>query len=157
MDNLNWKPAKPPSKRGVKALRKDTGLSELVARILVQRGIKTLDDAENFLRPKLEDLHDPMLMLNLNKAVNRLYEAIHKGERIMVYGDYDVDGTTSVAMVASFLDALGVQIVPYIPMRYQEGYGVSKEGVNRARKSGCTVLITLDCGTKDFEALDYAA
>lgn len=157
MDNLNWKPAKPPSKRGVKALRKDTGLSELVARILVQRGIKTLDDAENFLRPKLEDLHDPMLMLNLNKAVNRLHDAIHKGERIMVYGDYDVDGTTSVAMVASFLDAVGVQIVPYIPMRYQEGYGVSKEGVNRARKSGCTVLITLDCGTKDFEALDYAA
>jgi single-stranded-DNA-specific exonuclease len=157
MDNLNWKPAKPPSKRGVKALRKDTGLSELVARILVQRGIKTIDDAENFLRPKLEDLHDPLLMLNLEKAVKRIELAIHKGERIMVYGDYDVDGTTSVAMVASFLDAVGVQIVPYIPMRYQEGYGVSKEGVNRARKSGCTVLITLDCGTKDFEALDYAA
>lgn len=157
MDNLNWKPAKAPSKRGVKALRKDTGLSELVARILAQRGIRTLDDAENFLRPKLEDLHDPMIMLNMKKTVKRLNEAIHKGERIMVYGDYDVDGTTSVAMVASFLDAVGVQIVPYIPMRYQEGYGVSKEGVNRARKSGCTVLITLDCGTKDFEALDYAS
>ena len=75
----------------------------------------------------------------------------------MVYGDYDVDGTTSVAMVASFLEAIDMQIVPYIPMRYQEGYGVSKDGVDRARKSGCTVLITLDCGTKDFEALDYAS
>ena len=93
----------------------------------------------------------------MKKAVNRIHKAIIDQERVMVYGDYDVDGTTSVAMVASFLEALDVQIVPYIPMRYQEGYGVSKDGVDRARKSGCTVLITLDCGTKDFEALDYAS
>ena len=92
----------------------------------------------------------------MDKVISRLNKAIRNQERIMVYGDYDVDGTTSVAMVASFLEALDVQIVPYIPMRYQEGYGVSKDGVDRARKSGCTVLITLDCGTKDFEALDYA-
>jgi single-stranded-DNA-specific exonuclease len=157
MENLNWKPAKQPAKKEVKALIKDTGLTELVARILVQRGVTTLENAEDFLKPKLEDLHDPELMLNMDKAIGRLNKAIRNQERIMVYGDYDVDGTTSVAMVASFLEALDVQIVPYIPMRYQEGYGVSKDGVDRARKSGCTMLITLDCGTKDFEALDYAS
>jgi single-stranded-DNA-specific exonuclease len=96
-------------------------------------------------------------MLNMEKAVMRLNRAILGHERIMVYGDYDVDGITSVAMVSSFLEGLDVQIVPYIPMRYQEGHGVSKEGVDRASKSGCTILITLDCGTKDFEALNYAA
>ena len=90
----------------------------------MQRGVSCLDDAENFLKPKLDDLHNPELMLNMDKAVKRLNKAISH-ERIMVYGDYDVDGTTSVAMVA-FLEALDVQIVPYIPMRYQEGYGVSK-------------------------------
>jgi len=157
MDILKWKPASPPKKGVVNSLRKETGLSEMVTKILVQRGIETIEHAEIFLRPKLEDLHDPDTMLNMEKAVTRLNKAILKRERIMVYGDYDVDGTTSVAMVSSFLEGLDVQIVPYIPMRYQEGYGVSKEGVDRARKSGCTILLTLDCGTKDFEALNYAA
>jgi single-stranded-DNA-specific exonuclease len=157
MDNLKWKPANPPKKGVVNSLCKKTGLSEMVTKILVQRGIETMEQAETFLRPRLEDLHDPDTMLNMEKAVTRLNQAILKHERIMVYGDYDVDGTTSVAMVSSFLEGLDVQIVPYIPMRYQEGYGVSKEGVDRARKSGCTILITLDCGTKDFEALNYAA
>mgnify|MGYP006088604481 CR=1 FL=1 len=157
MDILKWKPANPPKKGVVNSLRKETGLSEMVTKILVQRGIETIEHAETFLRPRLEDLHDPDTMLNMEKAVTRLNKAILKHERIMVYGDYDVDGTTSVAMVSSFLEGLDVQIVPYIPMRYQEGYGVSKEGVDRARKSGCTILLTLDCGTKDFEALNYAA
>ena len=157
MDILKWKPASPPKKGVVNSLRKETGLSEMVTKILVQRGIETIEHAETFLRPRLEDLHDPDTMLNMEKAVTRLNKAILKRERIMVYGDYDVDGTTSVAMVSSFLEGLDVQIVPYIPMRYQEGYGVSKEGVERARKSGCTILLTLDCGTKDFEALNYAA
>jgi single-stranded-DNA-specific exonuclease len=157
MDNLKWKPANPPKKGVVNSLCKKTGLSEMVVKILVQRGVETIEQAETFLRPRLEDLHDPDTMLNMEKAVTRLNKAILKHERIMVYGDYDVDGTTSVAMVSSFLEGLDVQIVPYIPMRYQEGYGVSKEGVDRARKSGCTILLTLDCGTKDFEALNYAA
>ena len=157
MDILKWKPASPPKKGVVNSLRKETGLSEMVTKILVQRGVETIEHAETFLRPRLEDLHDPDTMLNMEKAVTRLNKAILKRERIMVYGDYDVDGTTSVAMVSSFLEGLDVQIVPYIPMRYQEGYGVSKEGVERARKSGCTILLTLDCGTKDFEALNYAA
>ena len=157
MDNLKWKAAESPKKKAVNDLCEETGLTYMVAQILVQRGVTTLVEAENFLRPKLEDLHDPETMLNMEKAVKRIEKAINRGERIMVYGDYDVDGTTSVAMVSTFLEGLNVQIVPYIPMRYQEGYGVSKDGVDRARKSGCTVLITLDCGTKDFEALEYAA
>ncbi|HHZ97895.1 MAG TPA: single-stranded-DNA-specific exonuclease RecJ [Flavobacteriales bacterium] len=157
MDILKWTAAKPPKSGAVNSLCKETGLTEMVAQILVQRGVENIEQAENFLRPKLEDLHDPETMMNMDKAVTRLNKAILKHERIMVYGDYDVDGTTSVAMVSSFLEGLDVQIVPYIPMRYQEGYGVSRDGVDRARKSGCTILITLDCGTKDFDALEYAA
>ena len=157
MDKLKWKPANQPEKGAVSSLCKEIGLSEMVTKILVQRGFETAERTETFLSPKLEDLHDPETMLNMEKAVARLNRAILGHERIMVYGDYDVDGITSVAMVSSFLEGLDVQIVPYIPMRYQEGHGVSKEGVDRARKSGCTVLITLDCGTKDFEALNYAA
>ena len=157
MDKLKWKPANQPEKGAVRSLCKEIGLSEMVTKILVQRGFETVEHTETFLCPKLEDLHDPDTMLNMEKAVTRLNRAILGHERIMVYGDYDVDGITSVAMVSSFLEGLDVQIVPYIPMRYQEGHGVSKEGVDRARKSGCTVLITLDCGTKDFEALNYAA
>jgi single-stranded-DNA-specific exonuclease len=157
MDKLKWKPAPQPKKGVVSSLCKEIGLSEMVTKILVQRGFETSEHTETFLCPKLEDLHDPDTMLNMEKAVMRLNRAILGHERIMVYGDYDVDGITSVAMVSSFLEGLDVQIVPYIPMRYQEGHGVSKEGVDRARKSGCTILITLDCGTKDFEALNYAA
>ena len=157
MDKLKWKPAPQPKKGVVSSLCKEIGLSEMVTKILVQRGFETAEHTETFLFPKLEDLHDPDTMLNMEKAVMRLNKAILGHERIMVYGDYDVDGITSVAMVSSFLEGLDVQIVPYIPMRYQEGHGVSKEGVDRASKSGCTVLITLDCGTKDFEALNYAA
>jgi single-stranded-DNA-specific exonuclease len=157
MDKLKWKPAPQPKKGVVSSLCKEIGLSEMVTKILVQRGFETTEHIETFLCPKLEDLHDPDTMLNMEKAVMRLNRAILGHERIMVYGDYDVDGITSVAMVSSFLEGLDVQIVPYIPMRYQEGHGVSKEGVDRARKSGCTILITLDCGTKDFEALNYAA
>ena len=157
MDKLKWKPAPQPKKGVVSSLCKEIGLSEMVTKILVQRGFETAEHTETFLCPKLEDLHDPDTMLNMEKAVTRLNRAILGHERIMVYGDYDVDGITSVAMVSSFLEGLDVQIVPYIPMRYQEGHGVSKEGVDRASKSGCTILITLDCGTKDFEALNYAA
>jgi single-stranded-DNA-specific exonuclease len=157
MDKLKWKPAPQPKKGVVSSLCKEIGLSEMVTKILVQRGFETSEHTETFLCPKLEDLHDPDTMLNMEKAVMRLNRAILGHERIMVYGDYDVDGITSVAMVSSFLEGLDVQIVPYIPMRYQEGHGVSKEGVDRASKSGCTILITLDCGTKDFEALNYAA
>jgi len=115
------------------------------------------ESVHDFLDPSREKLHDPFLMKDMDKAVARIMKAIERKERIMVYGDYDVDGTTSVAMVSSFFRGLQVPVVPYIPMRYGEGYGVSPKGVERAKVSGCTVLITLDCGTKDFDALAAAA
>lgn len=157
MDNLEWKPALAPNFQQVGSLSQDTGLSPLVASLLIQRGMATAEDVHDFLDPSREKLHDPFLMKDMDKAVARIMKAIDRKERIMVYGDYDVDGTTSVAMVSSFLKGLQVQVVPYVPMRYGEGYGVSPKGVERAKVSGCTVLITLDCGTKDFEALDVAA
>ena len=157
MDNLEWKPALAPNFQQVGSLSQDTGLSPLVASLLIQRGMATAEDVHDFLDPSREKLHDPFLMKDMDKAVARIMKAIDRKERIMVYGDYDVDGTTSVAMVSSFLKGLQVQVVPYVPMRYGEGYGVSPKGVERAKVSGCTVLITLDCGTKDFEALDAAA
>jgi single-stranded-DNA-specific exonuclease len=119
--------------------------------------MNSLDEVVDFLDPNREKLHDPFLMKDMDKAVSRIMKAIEGNERIMVYGDYDVDGTTSVAMVSSFFKGLQVQVLPYIPMRYGEGYGVSPKGVERAKVSGCSLLITLDCGTKDFDALAAAA
>ena len=157
MDNLEWKPAPAPDFQEVGRLSQDTGLSPLVASLLIQRGMASSESVHDFLDPSREKLHDPFLMKDMDKAVARIMKAIERKERIMVYGDYDVDGTTSVAMVSSFFRGLQVPVVPYIPMRYGEGYGVSPKGVERAKVSGCTVLITLDCGTKDFDALAAAA
>ena len=157
MDNLEWKPAPAPDFQEVGRLSQDTGLSPLVASLLIQRGMASSESVHDFLDPSREKLHDPFLMKDMEKAVARIMKAIERKERIMVYGDYDVDGTTSVAMVSSFFRGLQVPVVPYIPMRYGEGYGVSPKGVERAKVSGCTVLITLDCGTKDFDALAAAA
>ena len=157
MDNLEWKPAPAPDFQEVGRLSQDTGLSPLVASLLSQRGMSTSESVHDFLDPNREKLHDPFSMKDMDKAVGRIMKAIERKERIMVYGDYDVDGTTSVAMVSSFFRGLQVPLVSYIPMRYGEGYGVSPKGVERAKVSGCTVLITLDCGTKDFDALAAAA
>ena len=157
MDNLEWKPSNAPDFQEVGRLSKDTGLNPLVASLLIQRGMSSKDEVDDFLDPSREKMHDPFLMKDMDKAVSRIMKAIERKERIMVYGDYDVDGTTSVAMVSSFLKGLQVPVLPYVPMRYGEGYGVSPKGVERAKVSGCTLIITLDCGTKDFDALEAAA
>ena len=157
MDNLEWKPSTAPDFSEVGRLSQDTGLSPLVASLLIQRGMASQAEVDDFLDPNRDKLHDPFLMKDMDKAVSRIMKAIERNERIMVYGDYDVDGTTSVAMVSSFLKGLQVPVLPYIPMRYGEGYGVSPKGVERAKVSGCTLIITLDCGTKDFDALAAAA
>lgn len=157
MDNLEWKPSNAPDFQEVGRLSKDTGLNPLVASLLIQRGMSSKDEVDDFLDPSREKMHDPFLMKDMDKAVSRIMKAIERKERIMVYGDYDVDGTTSVAMVSSFLKGLQVPVLPYVPMRYGEGYGVSPKGVERAKVSGCTLIITLDCGTKDFDALKAAA
>ena len=117
----------------VQKLAKDLGVNEIAAHLLVLRGIKTFDEAKLFFRPELSHLHDPFLMKDMRKAVSRIQIAIEKGEKILVYGDYDVDGTTSVAMMYSFLKQLTKEVEYYIPCRYEEGYGISLKGINFAK------------------------
>lgn len=128
-----------------------------ICKMLVARGIHTFDQAKLFFRPQLSDLHDPFLMKGMQKAVNRICSAIEWNERILIYGDYDVDGTSSVAVVYSFLKSLYAgQLNYYIPHRYKEGYGLSKQGIDFAKANGHTLLITLDCGIKSADLVDYA-
>ena len=138
-------------------LAQELKISSTLAAILCQRGICTFEEAKSFFRPQLTDLHDPFLMKDMDKAVERLNEALHKSEKILVYGDYDVDGTTSVALMYSFLRHYTHQIDFYIPDRYKEGYGVSSDGIDYAAANGFTLIISLDCGIKSADKVAYAA
>ncbi len=140
----------------VSQLSSELGIDPVLAELLVQRGIYTFHQARSFFRPSLEDLHDPFLMADMDKAVERVHDAIVKKERILVYGDYDVDGTTAVSLVYSFLRRLTDAIDFYIPERYDEGYGVSFKGVDWAYENHFSLLITLDCGIKANEKVEYA-
>jgi single-stranded-DNA-specific exonuclease len=150
-----YKPA--PSEDSVNHLAQELKISSTLASILCQRDICTFDEAKSFFRPSLADLHDPFLMKDMDKAVNRLNEALHKSEKILVYGDYDVDGTTSVALMYSFLRHYTHQIEFYIPDRYKEGYGISSQGINYAAENNFTLIISLDCGIKSAELVAYAS
>ena len=145
-------------------LEHELNISSAAARMLVVRGIQTADEARAFVRPSLEMLHDPFLMKDMDKAVERLHQAITQGEKILIYGDYDVDGTTAVAVMYRFLQNLVSNLLPltfnldyYIPDRYTEGYGVSQQGIDYAAAQGCNLIITLDCGIKAVEKVAYAA
>ena len=145
-------------------LEHELNISSAAARMLVVRGIQTADEARAFVRPSLEMLHDPFLMKDMDKAVERLHQAITQGEKILIYGDYDVDGTTAVAVLYRFLQNLVSNLSPltfnldyYIPDRYTEGYGVSQQGIDYAAAQGCNLIITLDCGIKAVEKVAYAA
>lgn len=127
-----------------------------LAAILIQRGITTYDQAKQFFRPQLSDLPDPFLMKDMDKAVARLNKAINEGEKILVYGDYDVDGTTSVALMYSYLHAFYPNLDYYIPDRNLEGYGISTKGVDFARDNGFSLIVALDCGIKSLDKVDYA-
>ncbi len=140
----------------VKRLAADCGFSEPIAELMVQRGIFDQKDAKEFFQPSLDDLYDPFLMKDMNKAVERLTTAIIKNERILIYGDYDVDGTTAVSLVYSFLKQYTSNLEYYIPDRYQEGYGLSIQGIDYAFNTNCKLVITLDCGIKSVEKIDYA-
>lgn len=141
----------------VETLAVSLDIPPVLANLLVQRGITTTEEAWKFFNPKLEDLHDPFLMKGMKEAVTRIDNALSNGEAIMVYGDYDVDGTTSVALVYSFLRRLGhTALTFYIPDRYNEGYGVSYKAIDIAEKKGITLIITLDCGIKAIEKVAYA-
>ena len=161
-------------------LERELNISPAVARMLVVRGIQTADEARAFVRPSLDKLHDPFLMKDMDKAVERLHQAVTQGEKILIYGDYDVDGTTAVALMYRFLSGIGNRtampignrntddepisdiryplpaIDYYIPDRYTEGYGVSQQGIDYAANQGCSLIITLDCGIKAVERIAYA-
>ena len=137
-------------------LSTDLDISPLAGRILAGRGLRTAAEARAYIRPSLESLHDPFLMRDMTQAVDRLERAIDNHERIMVYGDYDVDGTTAVALMYSFLRTQTDNLIYYIPDRYREGYGISREGIDTAKAEGCTLVIALDCGIKAIDKIDYA-
>ena len=143
--------------KAVAAMAAATGISPVLANLLVQRGIDTLEKAKTFFNPQLSDLHDPFLMKDMDKAVERVERAVRNREKIMVYGDYDVDGTTAVALVYKFLRQIGHKdLLFYIPDRYTEGYGISTKGIDHAARKGATLIIALDCGIKAIEKVDYA-
>ncbi len=127
-----------------------------ISRLLVQRGITSVEEAEHFFHPSLKDLHDPFLMPDMDKAVARLNKAMGAKERIMVYGDYDVDGTTAVALVYRYLRNFYSNVEYYIPTRYDEGYGISKRSIDYAASQGVSLVIILDCGIKAIDEIDYA-
>jgi single-stranded-DNA-specific exonuclease len=141
----------------IKRLAGALGVSESLANLMVQRNITNPEEASTFFNPSLEYIHDPFMMKDMNKAVDRLSTAIKRNEKILVYGDYDVDGTTAVALVYSFLKEQYSNVEYYIPDRYKEGYGVSLMGIDFAYKNNCKLLITLDCGIKAIEKIRYAS
>ncbi len=140
----------------VRHLASELGIDQTLANLLVQRNVNTFDEAKSFFRPELFNLHDPFLMKDMDKAIDRIDKALYDKEKIMVYGDYDVDGTTAVALVYTFLKELGANVSFYIPDRYDEGYGISYQGINYAKEHGVSLMIALDCGIKAKEKIDYA-
>ena len=140
----------------VSKLSKALNVSEIVAHLLVLRGITTFEEAKSFFRPEISHLHDPLLMKNMQKAVDRIQTVIANGEKVLVYGDYDVDGTTSVAMMYSFLKKKVKEIEYYIPCRYDEGYGISLKGIDYAKDNNFALIIALDCGIRAVNQVDYA-
>ena len=153
---MRWVYAEEQDVEKVNALSQSLNIKPELAQILVQRGVTTFEQAKDFFRPSLDHLHDPFLMKDMEKAVNRLTDAVSEGEKILIYGDYDVDGTTSVALVYSFLKALGAEVDFYIPDRYKEGYGISNIGVNWAADNGYKLMIALDCGITAIDQVNLA-
>ena len=152
----NYEPPTPERQQAAKELAEKIGMSPIMASLLIQRGIKTESAAKRFFRPMLNELIDPFLMNDMDVAVDRLNDAMGRKERIMVYGDYDVDGCTAVALVYKFLQQFYSNIEYYIPDRYEEGYGVSRKGVEYAAETGVKLIIVLDCGIKAIEEISYA-
>lgn len=153
-----WKLKEQPDNTQVVEFAKQLGIHEKLSMLLIQRGIDTKEKADSFFEPKLDDLHDPFLMKDMDRAVVRIEKAIDNGEKVLVYGDYDVDGTTAVAIVYSHLQKYIPQerLGYYVPERYTEGYGISEKGVNYAAEEGFTLVIALDCGIKAVERMQYA-
>lgn len=145
-----------PAQETAKSLAQALNINAYIAVMLVQRSIKTFEEAKNFFRPTLSELHDPFLMRDMDKAVARLMHAIAANDRILIYGDYDVDGTTSVSVFYGFLKNYYTNIEYYIPDRYKEGYGVSKAGIEYARDTHAALIVSLDCGIRSVEMVALA-
>ena len=152
----NYEPPTPEKQQAANELAEKIGASPILAGLLIQRGIKTESAAKRFFRPMLNELIDPFLMNDMDVAVDRLNDAMGRKERIMVYGDYDVDGCTAVALVYKFLQQFYSNIDYYIPNREGEGYGVSRQGIDYAAENGVKLIIVLDCGIKAIDEIAYA-
>ena len=153
---MRWTFKPQPDPLLVEALQESLQIDTLTATLLAQRGITTFDQARQFFRPSLADLHDPFLMKDMDLAVNRIEAALAKSEKILVFGDYDVDGTTAVSLVSAYLKTITDQVATYIPDRYIEGYGVSFQGIDFAVDNDFTLIIALDCGIKSIDHVFYA-
>lgn len=152
----NYLPLTKEQEQIKESLQSDIGVSSVICELLVQRGVKNKEDAKKFFSPQLSDLHDPYLMDGMREAVDRLNYAIGQKEGILIFGDYDVDGTTAVALVYKYLKPYCFNIEYYIPDRYEEGYGISKKCINYAYEKGIKLIITLDCGIKAIDKVEYA-
>ena len=155
-NRLVIQPLTPKQQAEAEHLASLTGLDALSARMLVRRGITTPMQAEAYFHPAVKDLHNPFLFNDMEVAIKRIDKAVEKGEKILIYGDYDVDGTTAVALMFSFLKNFHSNLDYYIPDRYTEGYGVSFQGIDYAFEHHCTLVIALDCGIKSVDKVDYA-
>ena len=153
---MRWTLKPKPEATNVAKLKEALQVDETVATLLLQRGIKTYEEAKTFFRPSLKDLHDPFLMKDMDKAVSRIEKALSTYENILVYGDYDVDGTSSVALMSSYLKTRSDNVATYIPDRYAEGYGVSFKGIDFAHDNDFSLIIALDCGVKAIDKVAYA-
>ncbi|HSJ12459.1 MAG TPA: single-stranded-DNA-specific exonuclease RecJ, partial [Gillisia sp.] len=154
---MRWTLKPKPDPEVVTRLASQLGIEIPVASLLAQRGIENFEEAKKFFRPSLDDLHDPFLMKDMEKAIERIEQAVEKEENIMVYGDYDVDGTTSVALISSFLKSFYPNVATYIPDRYDEGYGISYKGIDYAADNDISLIIALDCGIKAIDKVAYAS
>ena len=154
---MRWSLKPEPNKEKIEKLAKELQVDTTIAKILCQRNITTFSEAKLFFRPSLHDIHDPFLMKDMDLAVARINKAITNHENILVYGDYDVDGTTAVSLVASYLRTLSSTIATYIPDRYGEGYGISYAGIDFADDNNFSLIIALDCGIKAIDKVAYAA
>jgi single-stranded-DNA-specific exonuclease len=153
---MRWNPKSKPNPEKVQAIQQALQVDEIIATLLVQRGIETFEQAKTFFRPTLADLHNPYLMKDMDKAVARIEKAIANNENILIFGDYDVDGTTAVSLVSSYLRSFYPNVATYIPDRYNEGYGISYLGIDFAEDNAISLIIALDCGIKSIDHVNYA-
>ena len=153
---MQWYKRKNFNSEKIARLSKTLNIPDVISSLLLQRGIVDFESAKHFFRPDWSQLHNPFLMKDMNKAVDRIQLAINANEKVMIFGDYDVDGTTSVALLTDYLKNKIFYIKPYVPDRYSEGYGISKKGIDIAKEEEITLIIALDCGIKAFQEINYA-